>query len=126
MYRIISICFTVFLVLFASINLVAASAINESVQTIGFLNNPPKNTQIDTKLSEYYNVPVASGSNGTYLYVAQSWHTPAEIVNLSTNIQIYGTSEYSDFSNNKISMPVNPLLIAVFIGIMYCISNRIE
>lgn len=126
MCRIISISFIAFLVVFASINSVASYTINESAQTIDFTSDPPNGTQIDIKLSEYYNVPVATGSNGTYWYVAQSWHTSEEIANLSTNTQMYGvpTSDYGDFSNSKIPMSISPLFIVVFIGITYYISNR--
>lgn len=127
MYRILNISFIAFLLIFASINLVAAYIINESAQTIDFTISAPKGTQIDIKLSEYYNVPVANGINGTYWYIAQSWHTSEEIANLSTDTQMYGDpkSDYGAFSNSKIPMTISPLVIVVFIGITYYISKRI-
>ena len=123
----LSFAFIASLVVFVCINPVASCSINESAQAMDFITNPPNGTQIDTKLSEYYNVPVATGSNGTYWYVAQSWHTSEEITDLSTNNQVNGlsASDYGAFSNDKITMPVSPLFIMVFLGIMYYISNRI-
>lgn len=128
MRRIIRFSFVAFLVVFAIINPVASYAINESVQTVYFSSSLPNGTQIDIKLSEYYKVPVATGSNGTYWYVAQSWHTSKEIANLSSNIQMHGvpTSDYGAFSSSKISMPVSHLFIVIFIGIANYISRIVE
>lgn len=62
----LNISFIAFLVVSVSINLAVLYTINGSAQTIDFTIDPPNSTQIDIKLSEYYNVPVATGSNGTY------------------------------------------------------------
>lgn len=115
------------LVVFVCMNPVALCGINGSAQTIDLTIDLPKGTQIDLKLSEYYGLPVASGSNGTYWYVAQSWHTSEEIADHMTNSQMHAAprSDYGAFSNDMISMPVNPLLIVIFLGMMYCISKRI-
>lgn len=123
----LNISFIAFLVVSVSINLAVLYTINGSAQTIDFTIDPPNSTQIDIKLSEYYNVPVATGSNGTYWYVAQSWHASEEIADCSRSTQIYGVSasDYGPFSNSQIPMPISPLLMVLFIGIMYYISNRI-
>jgi len=127
MYR-LNISFIAFLVVFVSINLAASYTIDGSAQTIDFTIDPPNSTQIDIKLSEYYNIPVATGSNGTYWYVAQSWHASEEIADLSTDIQRYEdpTSDYGPFSKSKVPMQINPLLIVIFIGMVYYISKKIE
>jgi hypothetical protein len=127
MHRIISISFIAFLLVFVNINPVASDALNESVQPIDLTIDPPNNTQIDIKLSEYYGIPVANGPNGTFWYVEQSWYSSEEIVNLSTNTQMYGVppSVYDVFSNSKVPMPISFLFIVVFIGIAYYISKRI-
>ncbi len=126
MYKSI-IYFIVFFIVFLNINVVISDTMNESAQTIDISIVPPNGTQIDLELSEYYNIPVATGINGTFWYVAQSWHTSEEIVNISTNIQMDGgtISDYDAFNDSKIPMPINLLLIVGLIGIMYYISNRI-
>lgn len=126
MCRNLSFAFIASLVVFVCINQVALCSTNGSTQ-MHFIANTPNGTQINTKLSEYYNVPVATGNNCTYWYVAQSWHTSEEIADLSTKNQVNGlpTSDYGAFSNDKITMPVSPLSIVAFLGIMYYVSNRI-
>gem|GEM_PF-2575176 len=116
-----------FLVVFVSINLTASHTINGSAKTIDFTIDSPNGTQIDIKLSEYYNIPVATGSNGTYWYVAQSWHASEKIADLSTDIQRYEypTSDYGPFSNSKIPMKISPLLILIFMGMAYYVSKKI-
>lgn len=125
MCRNLSFAFIASLIVFVCINPVALCSTNGSTQ-MNFITNMPNGTQIDTKLSEYYNIPVATSSNGTYWYVAQSWHTSEEIANLSNNTQINGepTSDYGTFSNDKITMSVSPLSIVTFFVILYYISNR--
>lgn len=120
MYKILIVPFIVFMIV-TNVYVVAADTINESYQTIDTNIAPPNGTQINIELSEHYKIPVANGVNGTFWYAAGSWHTSEEILNLSASTQIYGA-----FSDSKIPMPVNFLIIVLLAGIMYYVSNRVS
>jgi len=100
------------LMLLFNVTSVYACDINEYGGISGSADNPPEGTQIDTKLSEYYNMPVATGTGAPYWYIASFWYTSEEMKKLPSE-------------SNNVAMPVSPFVVVAFLGMAFHVSRKI-
>lgn len=91
---------------------VYACDVNEYGGISGSADNPPEGTRIDTKLSEYYNMPVATGAGGTYWYIESFWYTSEEMKKIPSE-------------KNNVAMPVSPLVVVMFLGVAFYVTRKI-
>lgn len=85
---------------------------------------PPNGTTINVNLTTYYNTPTATGNGFTYWYIGGFWFNQTEMINLPVCSVQYRESPYACDSGGHsggqpvIPVPVNPLVIIGFVGVV--------
>ena len=112
-----------------SISLCSAN-INEYNGIIGNETNPPENTIIDNNLSEYYNIPIATGNDTIYFYKYNYWYDYDDFFNLPSEVFMYNEYPTSLGNNNKrttTEVPISSTIIILniaIIGIVFYITKK--
>lgn len=89
---------------------------------------PPEGTAINEKLSEYYGIPTATGSD-TYWHVGGwGWFNLKEMLNLPSESIMYDESPYalsSGGSSSSIPIPVSPIVLVAFVITVIILRRKI-
>ena len=102
-------------------------------------NNPPQGTQLNSALSHYYSIPVATGHGLTYWSVGGYWFTANEMLRLPSDCIKHNTSPYKNHNNGSgngndngndndglshVPVPVSLLAFVGFVGVAFVVNKK--